>query len=466
MKKIAFIILSLLLACTLAEARKVTGRVHCGDEPLSGVIVTDGAHFARTRANGKFRLKVSDGAKFVFVVTPSGYTADFSSGAPQFYRRAEGEKTFDFDLLRARDVPGCTLFSVSDPQFKDERQFAQFCGKPLEDLIARSGEYGARSNTAGVALGDICWDSYEFFEPYKREIARTGIPFYAVIGNHDHNKDKVGDEACREDFEAAFGPVDYAFFLGDDLVICLDNIIYEGGKKYEEGYTDRELDFVAGLLEHIPADTHLFIAQHSPLYRWWNKTDIIGAEELLSLLDGYSVDFLSGHTHIQNNLSYSADIQEHNAPSICGAWWDTEYCHDGTPRGYQIFTCTDGSLSWITHPIDHPDSFQYEIILPGQSAWHPDAIVANIWDYDADWSVDWYQDGNPKGAMEEVLDCSPTFIRQIERAHPDGKIPGFKKPRRNVHYFAARPDSTARHVDIVIRSRNGDVWQEGIELNP
>lgn len=31
---------------------------------------------------------------------------------------------------------------------------------------------------------------------------------------------------------------------------------------------------------------------------------------------------------------------------------------------------------------------------------------------------------------------------------------------RNVHGFAAKPDSTASSVEIVIKGRNGEVWQE------
>ena len=456
-----------MAACTAGlDARKVKGTVHCGDFPLADVIVTDGSAFTTTDAAGRFKFEIASDASFVYVVTPSGYTADFSSGAPQFYAPAPGRKRFDFDLIRTYDTDDYTLFSVSDPQFKTEGQFDLFCGKPLEDLIAQARYYGAFSNTVGIALGDICWDSLPLLEPYKKEIARTGIPFYAVIGNHDHNKDLEGDLACSADFEAAFGPANYAFFLGPDLVICLDNIIYEGDKKYIEGYAPHVLDFVQGLLSFIPEGTHLYIAQHSPMYRWTTRQDIPGAKRLLSWLQGYRVDFLSGHTHYQNNLTYTPAIMEHNAPSICGAWWDTEFCRDGTPRGYEIFTYWDGALEWVMHPVDYDDDFQVEVFPIGASRVHPDVVVANVWDYDPKWTVEWEQDGVPMGPMREIQDCSPTYYVQIEEAYTGREIPKSRQPRQNIHYFAADPDADAAEVTVVVRNRFGKEWRIPVSVAP
>lgn len=80
--------LAFALICNTAQARKVTGTVKCGKEKLSGVIVTDGKNFTETK-KGKFAFEIEDDAEFVFIVTPAGYTADFSSGVPAFYKPAE-----------------------------------------------------------------------------------------------------------------------------------------------------------------------------------------------------------------------------------------------------------------------------------------------------------------------------------------------------------------------------------------
>ena len=81
MKKIFAFILALVAASAFADARKVTGTVMCGEEKLTGVIVTDGKNFTQTK-KGKFKLEIEDNAEFVYIVTPSGYVADWSSGVP------------------------------------------------------------------------------------------------------------------------------------------------------------------------------------------------------------------------------------------------------------------------------------------------------------------------------------------------------------------------------------------------
>lgn len=464
MKRIIFFFLLAALFPATLDARKVKGTVHCADAALSGVIVTDGRNFTTTDERGNFKFRIDDDARFVYVVTPSGYTADFSSGAPQFYAPAQGRKKFDFDLIRTYDTDDYTIFSVSDPQFKTPEQFDLFCGDPLEDLVEQAAWYGAYANTVGIALGDICWDNLDLLEPYKKAIVRTGIPFYAVIGNHDHDKDAEGDLACAAAFESSFGPANYAFCLGPDVVICLDNIIYEGQKKYVEGYADHVLAFVEGLLAYLPAGTHLYIAQHSPLYHWTNRKDIVGAGRLLKMLEPYRVDFLSGHTHYQNNLTYTDDIVEHNAPSICGAWWDTLFCRDGAPRGYEIFTHWGGELQWVMHPIDFDDDFQVEVLPIGASRFHPDVVVANVWDYDPAWTVEWYQDGVAMGPMREVQDCSPSYIDEVERVYEGKKIPASRQPKANLHYFAADPDADAAEVTVVVTSRFGKQWRYSVDV--
>ena len=63
------------------SARTVRGKVTCGQQNLSDVIVTDGFKFTKTKKNGEFKMDVADSARFVYIVTPSGYAGDWSSGA-------------------------------------------------------------------------------------------------------------------------------------------------------------------------------------------------------------------------------------------------------------------------------------------------------------------------------------------------------------------------------------------------
>ncbi len=469
MKKL-IIALTVLSFLTMqgADARTVTGKVHSGKKNLSGVIVTDGASFTKTSGNGTFKLEIDDAAKFVWVVTPSGYTADYSSGTPEFYRVATAETTsYDFDLIATRKGADFTLFSISDPQIKTQEQFDEFIGKPLEAIIDEAAKYKDNVPTVGVFLGDNVWDSYDLFGPYKENLKRAGIPFYAVIGNHDYNKSEKGWECARK-FEAAFGPTYYAFQLGKDYVIVLNNIMYRGNKKYTEGYYPEVQNFLKGLLEFIPKGTHLFIAQHSPVKEWWNGRTIVDGDKVLAMLDGYKVDFISGHTHIQNNIDYTPDIHERNAASICGSWWTSKICNDGTPRGFEVFTAEKGQLKNYYKPVDHPADYISEVIKPGQIQIHPNEVLVNVWDYDSRWTVEWSEDGVQKGAMKQVEGISPDYTAEILEFFEKNNAwkQEYKQPRKNIHYFACEPGQYSKQVKIKVTSPYGVVNEHTVDLTP
>ncbi len=465
MKKNFFVVLIFLAFCYAAEARTVKGRVHCGTENIGGVIVTDGVNFSRTSARGKFKLDIADEAEFVYIVTPSGYSAPFSSGSPEFYRKAEGEDTFDFDLVSLGDGD-YTIFAISDPQTKHDRHFAKFCAAPLQDIKANAPKYLRTGPLVGIMLGDICWDDTPMLAKYKKEAASLGFPVYAVIGNHDYNR-KVPFGHYADDFKSYFGPLDYAFFAGDDLVIGLNNILYSEDGKYIEGYGEEELTFVRNLLKLVPEDAHVLVAHHSPIAKRGREknTFIKSGDTLVALFGDRKVDMISGHTHIMNNLKISDSIVDHNIGSICGDWWSSDWCKDGTPSGYAIFSIGKDGVTHFYRSIGEPDDYQVEIIEPGESQHHPEAVVANIWDYEDGWTVSWFEDGKPMGAMTQTEDVSPTTIRKIGETYPDSsKVPRYKRPRTNNHYFMAVPDEGVKEVKIVVTSKNGEKWEFNVGL--
>ena len=250
MKKIILTIMALAAICSAADARKVTGQVVSGKEKLSGVVVSDGENFTKTKKNGKFVLDIKDDAEFVYIVTPAGYAADWSTGVPAFYQEAAGKDTFVFDLLKTDDSGDYSIIAVSDPQTRTKKHFSQFSAMPMAELAETAGNLDGA--VAGIILGDICWDSLELLENYKNEIVRTGVPFYPVVGNHDHELQAQGDLETSAKYRKAMGPENYAFFLGKDVVIILDNIIYDTQKKYEEGYAPHVLAWVKGLMNYVP----------------------------------------------------------------------------------------------------------------------------------------------------------------------------------------------------------------------
>ncbi len=462
MKRILALSAALLMLCSYAEARKVSGTVKSGDEKLSGVIVTDGKNFTQTKKNGKFSFEIEDEAEFVYIVTPSGYVADWSTGVPQFYQAAPGNKKFTFDLLKTEKSNDYSIVAIADPQFRNEQQFAQFAGKPLEDLSETAKSLNG--NAVGVVLGDICWDNLDLLENYKKAITRTGIPFYPVVGNHDHEAAAQGDVNTTALYRSIMGPDNYAFFVGKDVVIALDNIIYDTKKKYKEGYADHVLRFVKGLESLLPEDADLYICQHSPIKFFWDNSKILGTSDMLSIVRGRKVTFLSGHNHMSNFFEYEDNITEHNIAGFCGSWWDAPHCTDGTPQGYKVFTKKAGKVEWYYKTIGQPKDFQVELYMLGQAPQHPNSVVVNVWDWDPSWKVEWFEDGKPMGKLKPVLEYSPLYIREINKAWEGKKVPSYKQPTLNYHYFAATPNQYAKNVTIAVESRFGQKWVYTVDM--
>ena len=462
MKRIFLAIAALMTTLTIAEARKVTGTVTSGGYMLGGVIVSDGTNFTTTNSNGKFTFNIADDAEFVYILTPAGYVADWSSGVPAFYQKAEGRNKFQFELQKTQGGPDYNIIAVSDPQTSTPAHFEKFAGAPLTDLTQTAKSLGGV--TVGVALGDISWDELARLDDYKREIVKVGVPFYPVVGNHDNTAWYSGDIEGSTLYRSMMGPENYAFFLGKDVVIVLDNIIYETNYQHKVGYADHVIAWVKGLMPYIPKDADIYIAQHAPIGKGRRKT--IQADNLLELVRGHKVTIMSGHTHINNNTVVERNVTDHNVAAICGAWWDTELCTDGTPKGYKVFSKFGGKLSWYYKPVGHSKDLIAQAFGLGESAIHPNSVVANVWDWDPEWKVEWYEDGVHMGKMDPVSDISTEFTRQIQEAYKayGEDIPSWKRGRLSSHHFAATPSRYAKRVMVVVESRFGKQWSQIIDL--
>ena len=453
-----------------SEARPAKGTVTCEGKGLNKVIVTDGESFTTTKAGGKFRFEINDTAKFVYIITPSGYVADWSKGSPEFYKAAKDTDNFTFELIKTDNTDKeYNIIAVGDPQPKKDSHFEEFIGKPLDDICRTVSDLSAP--TIGIVLGDICYDKFHLQKRWKEEIVRTGIPFYPVIGNHDHDKKIDNDTESSHSYIKYFGPENYAFFIGKDLVIVLDNIIYRNHNKYKEGYTDEIISWVSKLLKLAPKKCDIIMAQHSSLngrwHRSWNiEPSTVNCDKMIELLKNHNVNFLSGHNHVHGNFEYSENMYEHNVAAICGTWWDTYHCTDGTPRGYKVLNKKDGNLTWYYKSIDKDPDFQYEVYMPGEAPMNPEHLVLNVWDYDSKWKIEWFEDGQYRGPMEQVYEKSPIHTSELKAKYePTGTEPKvYRLTQKAIHYFAAKPSANAKEITVVITNRFGKTWKETIKL--
>ena len=462
MRKILVAIMAFTLLASVAEARKVKGTVTSGAEFLEGVVVTDGEHFTTTNFKGKFAFEINDDAEFVYLVTPAGYVADWTSGVPAFYQKATGVSNFLFDLQKTQKGADYNIIAIADPQMYTPEHFAMFEDAPLKDMTATAK--GLTGLTVGIALGDISWDEIKRLPDYKNAIVKTGVPFYPVIGNHDHSPVGETDLEGSAPYRELMGPENYAFFIGRDVVIVIDNIIYKNGTRPVCGYADHVLAWVKGILPYIPAESEIFIAQHAPTLT--GKGRIAKAEHLLGMLRGRKVTFMSGHSHENYNYTIEKNITEHNIAAVCAGWWDTEACPDGSPKGYKVFTKFGGRLSWYYKPIGDSKKHIAEAFGLGQMPMHPNSVVVNVWDWDPQWSVEWYEDGIPMGKMDPVDEISVAYTEQMEAAYRSygTEMPAWKRGGLSGHHFAATPSRYAKTVLISVNSRFGQKWTSTLDL--
>lgn len=474
-----FILISVALCLILLnyelQARTVNGVVTSSGKKLSNVIVTDGYNFTKSKKNGEFKMEIADSAKFVYIVTPSGYAADWSSGVPQFYQTIDERTFYTFNLIKiGNPTPLYNIIAVADPQPSKDAHCDEFDGAPLDDICQTVSTLNGVS--VGLVLGDICFNKYHLMDRWKKSIVRTGIPFYPVPGNHDHFHEVDNDRESINIYTDNFGPENYAFFMGKDLVIMLDNIIHgrkNGSHPYSLGYTAEQLKWLCELMGYVPSDVDVYVGQHSPtngrFYMSGGKeTDlIINGQEFFDVLKGHKVSILSGHNHLNKNFRYSSDVIEHNVAAICGTWWDAYHCKDGTPRGYKVFTSDKGQLTWYYKSVGKDKAFQYEIFRPGESLVNSESIVVNLWDYDENWTITWFEDGVCKGEMTRVKEKNHLHKAEVEAtfAKKGRPVSDWKRTSVSDHYFAATPSDGAKKVIIKIQNPFGKIWVEEVDLS-
>ncbi len=465
-----FWLLALVLSAAQLWAAQIGGSVTSKGKPLSEVILSDGVHFARTGSDGRFEMELADDAPFVWVVTPSGYTAPYPQGVPQFFQSTDGRTHFDF-VLDATPNP-FTLLAIGDPQPKTERHLDRLKKEEMPDFRAtvRAAKRKAHFPVM-LILGDVVWDSPHLSQPIREALASAKAPIYTVIGNHDHLIAESDDSASATNYRRIFGPTYYAFDLGNTHFVVLDNIIYHGHKVYEEGIDDAQVAWLEAYLKFLPAGSRICIAMHAPAQKYWRDNVRTGnVDRLLALLTDYEVHFITGHSHINSNFDVTPTAIEHNVAQVSGNLWRAPLNSDGTPRGYQLFFETDKGLEWRYKTLGKDDSYQIQTYAPGRVVSHPDEVVAKVWNWDPHWTVTWRQDGEEMGVMKRLERLAdPDYLDHLAaQTKKAAQIPGAKRPKDDSRpaffYFTAAPNAQARKIEVVATDRFGNRYTQTLKL--
>lgn len=368
------------------------------EKGVARVSVTNGLDVVQTDENGRYQISL-DTNQILAVVKPSGYELPLNKlNLPQFFRihKPNGSPALKYagvpptgllsDEINFALLPGesDTEFSIlvfGDPQPYNLMEMEFFEKGIVREVI------GIPNIKFGISLGDLVGDDLSLFKPYQDVIARVGIPWYNVMGNHDLNFDALTDVHADETFEAHFGPSNYAFNYGKVHFIVLEDILYpdpRGGSGYWGGFRDDQLAFVKNDLAYVPNDYLIVLAFHIPLFEEDSHDSFRESdrEALFDLLKGFPHTLsLSAHTHLQRHeFFYEKDgwkqekpHHHYNVGTTSGDWYKGKMnddgipvsrMRDGTPKGYAFIKFKDNSYELRYKVADKDSSFQMEIFAP------------------------------------------------------------------------------------------------------
>ncbi|MFC6997283.1 calcineurin-like phosphoesterase C-terminal domain-containing protein [Rufibacter roseus] len=442
-----------VLAQSKKVKRTISGTVQAQGKKLANVIVSDGSAVVTTNKRGRFKLPCNPKANFVFVSVPSGYAFPTENGVAKHYLPLIPDKDnhYDFDLVPlSKDDSQHSFIIWADPQVKNKQDVALMMQHSVPDVQKLVQNMGPDALVHGIGVGDLVWDNHRLFPQYNKAVAAMGIPFFQALGNHDMDYRQGGDETSDITFQKVFGPTYYSFNRGKAHYVVLDDVRYLGKEREYDGFiTAQQLDWLKEDLKHVSKNKLIILCAHIPVARVKNN------EELYSLLQGYQVHIMTGHTHTNYNTAREG-IFEHVHGTVSGAWWTGPICTDGTPNGYGVYQVDGNQLKWYYKSTGHDPSHQLSIDV--QQLTDQKRFIANVWNWDPAWKVEWYADGNYMGALENNKGFDPVAVRTMRGDQLPTRRP-FAEPSRTEHLFTGHVKPEVKQIKVVATDRFGNKYE-------
>lgn len=471
MKKI-FLLCAVLFACSVAKGEQITGSVKATDgKAIAGVVVSDGLNTALTDASGTFTLEVDKDSRWVFISTPSGYRSSVTGGELGYYRKlVDGVNSYNF-LVEKKGVDDINhnIIVIADPQVSDRDELPELEAQ-VKDIAGYVKGLGKR-DIFGICLGDIVGWDHSIYPEYNKIMGKTGLEFRNVIGNHDMTNYGRSYETSLKNYEDMYGPCWYSFNVGKVHYVVMNDNFFIGTDWYYIGYLDeRQLQWLEKDLTYVPKGNRVVLSLHIPttLSQEDRKSfsyDMIS--ELLSnkkavydILKPYDALILSGHMHTANTQNISKNLTEINVTGLSGAWWCGPVCIDGSPAGYKVIEVKGDKMEWIYKGCGHPLDYQLKLYVNHPD--YPNQVVANVWDYDTQWKVEYYEDGKKVCNMERFKAQDPQALDLYKDPSKLKRQWVWAVPTPNM--FKANISKGARKVEVKVTDRFGRVYFKSAEL--
>ena len=455
-------------ASVTLEVRQISGCVISQGRGLAGVAVTDGSNIVLTDSMGRYSLATLSLSQFVYITTPSGYDVPVASGSiPQFYHTlTPSDSIYDFHLTQSATDDNRHAFVVhTDVQVTSKADVALFAGQIVPDTRQTLQRLAAEGyKVFGTDCGDIVGDTPSLFDDYIRACQVLDTPFFRIIGNHDMDYWGRSFETSYRTFSSLFGPTHYSFNCGKAHYIFINDNFYTGfGINYIGYIPESTLRWLEQDLNLLPKGSPVFVFMHIPTaestdldHASFNYDWLANVRQFHYMFKDFDTHIVSGHTHFNMNLEFNSHLYEHVTAAVCGTWWRTEECMDGTPRGYGVFTVDGERVSWQYKSAGYPSIYQLRAYTPGSAAEYPDEVVANVWNYDSRWRVELLENGKPTATMKRYTGFDP-----ISHAHCSNKkvvLYDWISPITNPHMFHARPRNSAARLQVRATDRFGNVY--------
>lgn len=471
--KFIFLLFALIFIQSCSSNEILKGRVKSEGTPLGAVVVTDGQNVTITDSKGRFTLKVSSDSRFVYISTPSGYLPADSLGVPHFYQKIDlsSKRRYDFDLIKnPKDDSNHVVLVHSDPQFFEEIQFEKY-KTIIDDCIETIAQH-PNADVFGIDCGDLVADRPHFYPKYIDMLSKTNTPFYRALGNHDLTNGGRSKEQSSVDFEDCFGPSNYSFNRGAAHYVVLNNVFYVGRSFSYMGYIDEKtFDWLEKDLSFVLDGSPVFIVMHIPARLTekqmpfsYNQSTLrqqtVNVEHLFKILEPYNVHIFSGHEHYNKNILISPTIYEHNTAAISGSFWQGSYCWDGTPMGYGVYEINGSDVEWYFKSAGKRKEHQMRIYPAGSLQDFPDDIIANVWNWDKNWKVEWAEDGEVKGEMSQFSGFDPGAKEMCDNI--DDEQFSWLSPVKTDHLFRATPFNESAKIKVIVTDRFGNQYVEAL----
>lgn len=447
---------------------------------IPDVSVTDGYNIVRTNAKGEYKLLSNATAEYIYISIPSGYEIPMENDTPLFFHKIPKEykekQIFDFKLTKSKRNDDKHVAVVwSDPQIYYADELVQM-QEAVDDLKKLVKEEYSKTSVFGIVPGDmIGWikDADELYPSIKQTIAATGIPFFYAVGNHDIDDNGRSESYSKTTYKKYFGPNYYSFNRGKIHYVVLDNVFYTARNNASIGYLDdRQLDWLEQDLKTVPEGSTVIITMHIPTYSPDSRRGeahkdqmhrvLQNREPLYKLLAPYNVHIFSGHEHYIENYQLKDNIFEHVHTTLSGLFWMAPWSWDGSPRGYAVYEIEGDDVKWYSKSVGKDRDHQFNAYPIGANEQKPNAITANVWNYDPAWKVYWYEDGVKMGEMEKFTGYDTSIVDYVNKNQAGFKHKGIGAAPTE-HLFYAVPKSEESIIKVEVIDRFGNIYSKIIE---